>query len=103
MVDYQLTQAEDLYLSNYQAGDVIVPQRNYNLLKKGQQYLVEGKTEDAVVLRSPAGERIETDLKFSWGAVRRMWMLLWLPARHIAIRLARCSACGTALYLRPTV
>jgi conjugative relaxase-like TrwC/TraI family protein len=64
LIDYKYTQVEDRYITNYCDGDIIVPIRNYKLLKKGQQYRVEGKHQDTVVLRSPAGEQIETDLNF---------------------------------------
>lgn len=64
LADYKYTQAEDRYTTNYHDGDVVVPMRDYKLLKKGQQYRVEGKTQATVIFRSPAGELIETDLDF---------------------------------------
>ena len=64
LVDYRLTKVEDRYAHNYSTGDTIVPIRKYNQLVKGQSYQVIGRTGDNLLLKSPEGGQIETDLEF---------------------------------------
>jgi conjugative relaxase-like TrwC/TraI family protein len=64
LVDYKFTKVEDRYAHNYDVGDTIVPIRNYKQLAKGQSYEVLGKAGDNLVLKSPEGGMIETDLEF---------------------------------------
>ena len=64
LVDYKFTKVENRYAHNYSVGDIVVPIRNYNQLVKGQSYVVADKEADCLVLRSPDGERLVTDLNF---------------------------------------
>ncbi|AFY96813.1 MobF family relaxase [Chamaesiphon minutus] len=64
LVDYKFTKIENRYVHNYNVGDIVVPIRNYKRLEKGQSYVVAGKEADDLVLRSPEGERLVTDLSF---------------------------------------
>ncbi len=64
LVDYKFTKVENCYAHNYSVGDIVVPIHNYNQLVKGQSYVVADKEADCLVLRSPDGERLVTDLNF---------------------------------------
>lgn len=64
LVDYKFTKVENSYAHNYNVGDIVVPIRNYNQLVRGQSYIVTDKEANNIVLRSPDGERLVTDLNF---------------------------------------
>jgi conjugative relaxase-like TrwC/TraI family protein len=64
LVDYKYTRVENGYAHNYQVGDLVVPLRNYQGLVKGRGYEVAGKSTDSLVLKSPDGGQITTDLNF---------------------------------------
>ncbi len=63
-VDYRFTKVEDRYAHNYSVGDTVIPIRNYRQLARGQSYQVERKIGDELLLRSPEGGQISTDLEF---------------------------------------
>jgi ATP-dependent exoDNAse (exonuclease V) alpha subunit len=65
LVDYKFTKVENSYAHNYNVGDIVVPIRNYNQLVRGQSYIVTDKEANNIVLRSPDGERLVTDLNFN--------------------------------------